>query len=121
MKRNNIIQEKSFDFAVGIIGFCIHLRDRKREYIISNQLLRCGTAIGSNIEEGIGSRTEKDFHFKFSLAYKEARETMFWLKIIRESRYSIPDLTDTLIRDCDEILRILGSILKTLRKKQQRK
>ena len=115
MKENNVIQEKSFRFGVNVITFCKELKSLNKEAIISNQLLRAGTSVGANIEEGLGSQTNKDFYFKFSIAYKEARESLYWLKLIAEANLSKKEKTVQLMKDCDEILRILGSILKTLR------
>ena len=115
MKENNVIQQKSFSFGVTIIGICKELKDIKKETIISNQLLRAGTSVGANVEEGLGSKSKKDFYFRFTIAYKEARESMYWLKLIDESGLSQKEKVITIIKDCDEILRILGSILKTLR------
>jgi four helix bundle protein len=117
MKENNIIQEKSFRFGVNIIGICKELKDNKKETIISNQLLRAGTSVGANVEEGLGCQSKKDFYFRFTIAYKEARESMYWLNLIRESGLSQQERIISLLNDCDEILRILGSILKTLRNK----
>jgi four helix bundle protein len=115
MKENNIIQQKSFKFGVGIIGICKELKDKKKETVISNQLLRAGTSIGANVEEGLGCQSKKDFYFRFTIAYKEARESRYWLNLVKESGICQNEKITTLTRDCDEILRILGSILKTLR------
>jgi four helix bundle protein len=119
MKKDNIIQEKSLAFAIAVLAFCRYLKENKREYVVSKQLIRSGTAIGANLEEGIGSQSGRDFYYRISVAYKEARESMFWLKILNESRYAEAEKIDPLICSCDEILRILGSILKTLRQKNQ--
>jgi four helix bundle protein len=115
MKENNIIQQKSFKFGVEIIGICKELKEKKKESVISSQLLRAGMSVGANIEEGLGCQTKKDFYFRFTIAYKEARESMYWLNLVRESGLSQHEKMIPIIRDCDEILRILGSILKTLR------
>ena len=85
---------------------------------MSKQLLRSGTSIGANVEEGIGCQSRKDFYFKFTIAYKEARESRYWLKVLRESKVIEQGMVDKPIADCEEILRIIGSILKTLRNNQ---
>jgi len=90
----------------------------KQDQILSKQLLRCGTSIGANIEEGIGGQTKKDFNFRFTIAYKEARETFYWLKVLKESKMIEQNLIDKPISDCNEILKILGTILKTLKNQQ---
>jgi four helix bundle protein len=115
MKENNIIQQKTFDFGVSIIKFCEDLKKCKKETVLANQLLRCGTSIGANVEEGLGSQSKKDFYFKLTIAYKEARETMYWLRIIQGAGILEKERMISVIYKCDEILRILGSILKTLR------
>jgi four helix bundle protein len=75
LKQDNIIQEKSFAFAVRLVKLYKYLCDEKREFVLSKQLSRSGTSIGANVEEAIGGHSGKDFIFKLSIAYKEARET----------------------------------------------
>lgn len=117
MKANNIIQKKSFDFAIKIIEVYKKLTINHKEYVLSKQLLRSGTSIGANIEESIGGQSDKDFLHKISISYKEARETKYWIKLLRETNY-ISDLeADSLINDADEICRILGKIQITLKNK----
>jgi len=82
-KEENIIQVKSFDFAVRIVNMCRHLIEQKREYILSKQLMRSGTSIGANVEEAIGGQTRKDFGTKINTAYKEARESHYWLRLMK--------------------------------------
>lgn len=117
MKANNIIQKKSFDFAIKIIEVYKKLTINHKEYVLSKQLLRSGTSIGANIEESIGGQSDKDFLHKISISYKEARETKYWIKLLRETNY-ISDLeADVLLSDADEICRILGKIQITLKNK----
>jgi four helix bundle protein len=118
MKENNVIQQKCFSFSVLIVGLCKYLREKQKDYIISKQLLRSGTSIGANVEEGIGCQTKKDFYFRFTIAYKEARESYYWLKVLKESKMIDKSIIDQPISDCEEILKIIGSILKTLRNQQ---
>ena len=115
MKPDNIIQDKSYHFALRMIKLYRFLVDEKNEYVLSKQVLRCGTSIGANIEEAIGGQSEKDFLSKISIAYKEARETNYWLRLLRDSNYLPHPLAESLLSDCDEIIRILGSIQKTIR------
>lgn len=100
------------------MGICKYLKEKQKDYIISKQLLRAGTSIGANVEEGLGCQSKKDFYFRFTIAYKEARESMYWLKLLKESKMLEPKMSDNAIADCEEILKILGSILKTLRNHQ---
>lgn len=87
MKTNNIIQEKSFVFAIRIVNRYKYLIAEKKEFILSKQLLRSGTSIGANIEESIGGVSDKDFLYKLSISYKEARETIYWLKLLQATDY----------------------------------
>ncbi len=80
--RDNVIQTKSFNFAIRIVNLYKFLQKEKKEFVMSKQLLRSGTSIGANIEEAIGSHSNKDFLFKFNIAYKEARESRYWIKLL---------------------------------------
>ncbi len=113
MKDKNIASTKSFDFALRIIKLVEYLKLERKEFLLSKQVMRSGTSIGANIEEAIGAQSRKDFHAKVSIAYKEARETHYWLRLLRESEYLPESAADSIIQDCDEILKILGSIKKT--------
>jgi four helix bundle protein len=75
--------------------------------------MRSGTSIGANVEEGVGVQSQKDFVSKMTVAYKETRETNYWLRILRDSDYLDNKLTESLLSDCDEILRLLGSSVIT--------
>ena len=86
MKKDNIIQNKSYAFAVKIVKVCKGLVDKK-EFILSKQLLRSGTSIGANIEEAIGGQSKKDFFAKLTISYKEARETHYWIRLLADTQY----------------------------------
>jgi four helix bundle protein len=118
MRKNNVIQEKSFAFALRIIDLTRYLNDKK-EFVISRQILRSGTSIGANVEEAIGCHSFKDFLAKFSIIYKEAWETLFWLKLLHQNQIPDEDESVSMIRDCEELLRIIGSIQKTLKSRIQ--
>ena len=115
MKTNNIIQEKSFAFAVRIVELNRYLSKEKKEFVLSNQVLRSGTSIGANIEEAIGGQSEKDFFAKLTIAYKEARETKYWLRLLNATSYLEENIADSLLNDVEELLRIIGSIQKTIK------
>ena len=87
MKKENIIQQKSFAFALRIVHLYRYLTNEKKEFVLAKQALRSGTSIGANIEEAIGAQSEKDFLSKLSIAYKEARETKYWLNLLKASQY----------------------------------
>ena len=83
---------------------------------MSKQILRSGTSIGANVEEAIGGQSRKDFASKLGIAYKEARETKFWLRLLTDTKLITPAVSSSMLNDCEELLRILGSILKTIRR-----
>jgi four helix bundle protein len=113
MKEDNIIRSKSYNFSLKIIKIYQELTNDKKEFIISKQLIRSGTSIGANIEESIGAQSKNDFISKMSISYKEARETLYWLHLLTDSNFLNKQQSDTLIYDCEELLKILGSIIKT--------
>jgi four helix bundle protein len=119
MKTENIIQEKSFAFAVRIIHLYKYLCEEKKEYILSKQILRSGTSIGANIEESIGGQSDKDFLSKLSISYKEARETMYWIKLLSATNYLNIEQTDSLLKDAEELCKIIGKIQITIKKRNQ--
>jgi len=117
MKTDNIIQQKSFVFAIRIINLYKYLSQEKKEFVISKQILRSGTSIGANIEESIGGQSEKDFLSKISIAYKEARETIYWIKLLTATDYLEQGLSDNLLKDAEEICKIIGKIQITIKKR----
>jgi len=117
MKRDNIVQEKSYLFAVRIVKLYKYLCEEKKEYTLSKQLLRSGTSIGANIEEAIGGQTEKDFFAKLTISYKEARETHYWLRLLTDTEYLTNNQSKDLLTDVEELLKIIGSIQKTMKTK----
>ena len=117
MKKDNIIQKKSYHFAIRIIKLYQFLVKNKSEFVLSKQILRCGTSIGANIEEAIGAQSDKDFFAKISISYKEARETHYWIRLLRDTGYIDEKMQISLLNDIEEILKIIGSIQNTTKKK----
>ncbi len=115
MKTENVLQDKSFGFALRIIGVYQHLCDDKKEFVLSKQLLRSGTSIGANVEEANGGQSDKDFFAKISISYKEARETRYWIRLLTDSGYIAKTQSDSLLNDCEELLKIIGAIQRTIR------
>ena len=115
MKKDNVIQEKSYQFAIKIVKTSKYLVDQKKEFILSKQLLRSGTSIGANVEEAIGGQSKKDFFSKLSISYKEARETKYWIRLLFDTDYINEPTKTELLNDCEEILRIIGSIQNTIK------
>jgi four helix bundle protein len=119
MKESNIIVDKSYKFSVRIVKLYKFLTEEKKEYILSKQILRCGTSIGANIEEAIGARTKRDFINTMAIAYKEARETKYWLRLIKDCEYLDEKLFKSIFGDCEEINKILCSILITSKRERE--
>ncbi|MFH1049349.1 MAG: four helix bundle protein [bacterium] len=112
--KKSVIDEKSFDFALEIIKL-YKLLIKNNEYIISKQLLKSGTSIGANISEASAAQSRKDFINKVSIASKEARETRYWLRLLKQSDLVKLDVDKYLLL-IDEIIRIITSIIKTSQK-----
>jgi len=112
MKQDNVIRQKSYDFALKIIKLHRSLVNEK-EFILSKQLLRSGTSVGANIEEAQAAQSRADFISKMSIASKEARESCYWLRLLRDSNILEKRAADTLLTDADSIVRILTSIVMT--------
>ena len=107
----NIVRQKSFQFALEIVSLYKQLQGEK-EYVLSKQLLRSGTSIGANIEEAGAAQSRRDFLAKMSVASKEARETRYWLALLQQSKLTKADLKPS-IAHVGELIRILTSIVKT--------
>ncbi len=115
MKSENVVQSKSYDFALKVIKVYKYLSQEKKEFVLSKQLLRSGTSIGANIEESIGGQSKADFFAKITIAYKETRESKYWIRLLRDSDYLSFEQSDDLLKDVEELLKILGSIQKSVR------
>ena len=113
MKRENVILDKSFKFGLRILKLYIHLKKKKVDGGLCSQILDSGTSIGANVEEAIGGSSRKDFINKLQIAYKEARETRYWLRLFREGEMLEKKLADSFLKDCDEIIAILTAILNS--------
>jgi four helix bundle protein len=115
--RENIIVSKSYAFALEIVNLYKILISSSKEYVLSKQLLRAGTSIGANVNEAISSETKKDFVHKLGIALKEARETAYWINLLKDSNYiSLEDHSKT-INQCNELIRIISSIIITTKEK----
>jgi len=117
MKENNLIIHKTFLFGLRIIKLFEHLRKNKVERDLALQVLRNGTSIGANTEEAVGGSSRKDFIYKLEIAYREARETRYWIRLFRESRLLENKLADSFLTDCEDIIKILTAILKSSKNK----
>ena len=117
MKGENPVQTKSYAFALRIVKLYRYLCGEKKEFVLSKQIVRSGTSIGANVEEAIGGQSRKDFLSKMSIAYKEARETHYWLRLLRDSDILETKHAESVIEDCEELLKLTGSIIRTTKLK----
>ena len=110
---DNIIETKSFTFAVRIVNLYKMLTNDRKEYVLSKQLLRSGTSIGANVSEAERGQTKPDFYAKMCIALKEANETQYWLKLLYRTEYISQMQYESINADMSELLRILTAICKT--------
>lgn len=110
---NNIIEKKSFEFAIRIVNLYKHLTTEKKEFVMSKQLLKSGTSIGANISEGEQAQSKSDFHSKMCIALKEANETYYWLRLLFATDYVNEKEYAPIESDIKEIVALLTAICKT--------
>ena len=115
--KDNIIVRKSYSFALEIIGIYKFLVTERKEYVLSKQILRSGTSIDANIAEAVASESKKDFIHKLGISVKEARETSYWLNLLKDSNYISSEQFNSLLANCDELIRILNSIILTTKER----
>lgn len=116
--KNNILQDKTYAFAVRVVRAYQYLYKEKNEFVLSRQFLKSGTSIGANTEEAIGAQSSKDFLSKLQIVYKEARETHYWIRLLHATDFFEDHIALSLLSDCDEILKITGSIINTLKQQE---
>ena len=111
----NIVKEKSFDFAIRIVNLYKYLKNEKNEFVLSKQILRCGTSIGANINEAQQGQSKKDFLMKMNIALKECTETKYWIELLSATDYIDTEQKESVIKDCIELEKLPTSIVKTIR------
>ena len=116
-KSDSIIAKKAYSFALEIIKLYKHLTTNKKEFVLAKQILRSGTSIGANINEALAGQSKRDFIHKLSIALKEARETSYWLNLLKDSDFIMLPEFDKLNSACNEIIKILNSIIITTKEK----
>ena len=116
-KSESIIAAKAYAFALEIVKIYKVLVNEKKEYVLSKQLLRSGTSIGANINEAISGQSKRDFVHKLNIALKEARETSYWLNLLKDSEYINQVECETLNGKCNEIIKMLTSIIMTTKER----
>ena len=109
----NIIEDKSFAFAIRIVNLHKHLNETKKEFVLSKQLLRSGTSIGANVAEAEQAQSTPDFVSKMTIALKEASETKYWIRLLASTNYLTEDESASILNDCVELEKILVSIVKS--------
>lgn len=109
---DNFVQVKSFDLACKVVKFTKQLQS-EREFVLSRQLLRCGTSVGANVAEAQSAQSKKDFVAKLYIALKEGRETMYWLNLLLVSDIGDTEMLKALVKKNDEVIRLLVAILKS--------
>lgn len=117
-KKPNILKEKSYQFALNIIRVYQSLQNDKREFVLSKQLLRSGTAIGALVEEANQAESRADFIHKLSIANKEANETKYWIRLLIDSKIFDSINMQEILSDCDENTRILSSSIITTKSRK---
>lgn len=115
--KDNVIVNKSYLFALKIVRLYKVMLKRQNEFVMSKQILKSGTSIGANIAEAVAAISKREFVAKLQISYKESHETIYWLKILSETDYITQNEFKELYRDCEEIILILASILKTSKQK----
>lgn len=111
--KENVIKTKSFAFAIRIVKLYQFLQTEKKEFVMSKQLLRSGTAIGALIREAEQAESKADFIHKMAIAQKEANETEYWIELLFQSDYLNKEQYQSIIADANELLKILASIIIT--------
>ena len=116
MKTKSIAMEKSINFSVRIYKLYKHLCDNKKEFVLSKQILRSGTSIGANLAEARNAFSDKDFLAKVYISYKECNETLYWIELLKNVELIDEKEFESINTDCEELIKILTSTIKTLRK-----
>ena len=116
MRGDNIVAQKSMEFAVRVVKLYGYLCEEKREYVMSKQLLKSGTSVGANIREAIYAESRKDFLHKMSIALKEASETEYWLELLNRTEYLTGEQYQSIQGDCKEIAKLLTAITRSAKK-----
>ena len=121
MRNRSIIEEKSYKFALRIIKLYRYLTEEKKEFVLSKQILRCGTSIGANVKEALQGESKGDFIHKLNISLKEASETEYWLNLLKDSGYIDSKSFESVSSECIESIKLLTSIIKTSRKNLKKK
>jgi four helix bundle protein len=111
--KENVLKDKSYKFALRIVKLYRYLAEEKKEFVLSKQILRCGTSVGANIAEAGQAQSKADFISKLSIAHKEAFETDYRLNLLRDSEFITGKQAESLLSDCQELQKIMTTSIKT--------
>lgn len=115
--KESIVAGKAYAFALDIVRLYKHLTTDKKEYVLSKQLLRSGTSIGANLNEAVSSESKRDFVHKLSIGLTEAKETAYWLRLLKDSEYISLQHYTPIDNKCSELIRMLSSIILTTKQR----
>ena len=113
----SVLKDKSYAFAIRIVNLAKYLAEKKNEHILRKQIVRSGTAIGALVREARQAESKADFVHKLSISLKEADETHFWLSLLKDTHYITEEMFNSIIVDCEELLKLLTASIKTARPK----
>jgi len=113
--KESVLREKSYQFALRIVKLYQFIVSEKKEFVLSKQILRSGTSIGANVEEASQAQSKLDFVHKLAIAQKEAFETDYWLRLLRDSNYLTETQANSMISDCQELQKLITSSIKTVK------
>lgn len=113
-----MVKDKSYAFALRIVKLYKYIGKEHKEFTLSKQILRSGTSVGANVAEAIGAESKADFIHKLSISLKEALETSFWLHLLKDSGYIPEKAFQSMEQDCQELIKILRSIILTTKKRK---
>ena len=111
--KESLVKGKSMNFAIRIVRCYKFLAEERHEYILSKQLLRCGTSIGANVKEALRGQSVPDFTAKMNISLKEASECEYWIELLEKTEYLQTNVAESLLKDCQELIKMLTSIVKT--------
>jgi four helix bundle protein len=117
MEGRSIVANKSYQFALEIIKVYKELNNENKEFILSKQLLRSGTSIGANVNEGLSAESKRDFIHTLNISLKESRETLYWLNLLKDSEFISAESFQSLSVECGSITKMLSSIILTTKRK----
>jgi len=111
--RENVVKNKSFEFAIRVVRLYQFLVSDKKEFVLSKQLLRSGTSVGAMVRESEHSESKADFIHKLSIAQKEINETIYWLELLKATDYLTQEQFESINNDAVEIIKLITTIIKT--------